>query len=75
MSTDIVNEIAARTATLPVEQQQQVLRLVKTLALQRNALPRRSVFGDLEQLGVRVTEEDIEEARREMWRGYIWNDE
>jgi len=35
---------------------------------------RRSVFGDLEHLGVDVSEQDIEEARREMWRGYMKED-
>ncbi len=74
MSTNLVDEIAAESASLPIEQQQ-VLEIVKSLASRMIVPPRRSVFGDLEHLGVRVTSEDIEEARREMWRGYMGNDE
>lgn len=74
MSSNLIDEIAAEAASLPIEQQQQVLKMVKSLASRKNA-PRRSVFGDLEHLGVRVTDEDIEEARREMWRGYMGDEE
>lgn len=75
MSTNLVDEIAAEAASLPIEQQQQFLEIVKSLASRMIVPPRRSVFGDLEHLGARVTSEDIEEARREMWRGYMGNDE
>jgi len=74
MSTNLVDEIAAEAASLPIEQQQ-VLEIVRSLASRMIVPPRRSVFGDLEHLGVRVTSEDIEEARREMWRSYMGNDE
>ncbi len=75
MSSNLVEEIAAKAATLPVEQQRKVLEVVETLATQA-AQPRmrRSVFGDLEHLGVDVSEQDIEEARRERWRGYMKED-
>jgi len=50
MSTNLVDEIAA---SLPIEQQQQVLEVVKSLASRMIVPPRRSVFGDLEHLGAR----------------------
>ena len=75
MSTDLVEEIAAKAATLPIEQQQKVLEVVETLAAQVAQPPeRRSIFGDLEHLCVDISEQDIEEARREMWRGYMNED-
>lgn len=47
MSTNLVEEIAAKAATLPIEQQQKVLEVIETLAAQA-AQPsmRRSIFGD-----------------------------
>jgi hypothetical protein len=32
--------------------------------------PRKSLLGALEHLGIHVTEEEIAEARREMWEGH-----
>lgn len=75
MTNNIVDEIGALAAGLPLEQQQTVLELVKLLATQGSTSPRRSVFGDLEHLGVSVTAQDIEEARGEMWGSYMGNDE
>lgn len=71
MAQNIIDEIAAETAGLPPEQQRKVLELAKSLGEQqvKDAPRRRSVLGDLEHSGVRVTEQDIEEARREMWGG------
>ncbi len=75
MSTNLVEEIAAKAATLPFEQQQKVLEILETLTAQAAQPPiRRSIFGDLAHLGSSVTNEDIEEARGEMWRGYMKED-
>ncbi len=76
MSTNLVEEIAAKAATLPIEQQREVLQVVESLAALsiKGKLPRRKLKGDLAHLGSSVTSEDIEEARREMWRGYMGED-
>lgn len=37
--------------------------------------PRRFLKGDLAHHGSSVTSEEIEEARREMWRGYMGGDD
>ncbi len=76
MSTNLVEEIAAKAATLPIEQQREVLQVVESLAaLSIKGKPlRRKLKGDLAHLGSSVTSEDIEEARREMWRGYMGED-
>ncbi len=55
---------------LPPDKQQIVKSLVDELAQrarQPDAPPPRSWFGCLEHLGVSLTEDDVAEARREMW--------
>lgn len=75
MATNLVEEIVAKAATLPIEQQQKVLEVIETLAAKVAQPPmRRSIFGDLKHLGSSVTNEDIEETRGEMWRGYMKED-
>jgi hypothetical protein len=56
---------------LPVDRQRQVLDFAEFLR-QRHGLrrPRQSVRGLWADLNVDVTEEDIAEARREMWGGF-----
>lgn len=79
MASNIANEIAAKVSSLPLEKQREALQMIESLvesATQRDApqAPRRRLMGDLEHLNVRLTEEDIHEARREMWRGYMRED-
>ncbi len=56
---------------LPVNRQQELLDFAEFLeskeAVKR---PRRSMKGALADLNIKITEEDIREARNEMWRGY-----
>ncbi len=56
---------------LPVNRQQELLDFAEFLeskeAVKR---PRRSMKGALANLNIKITEEDIREARNEMWRGY-----
>jgi hypothetical protein len=78
MSKNLVDEITTKAMKLPSEQQREVLQMVESL-LQRaasgsNGRPRRSLKGDLAHLGSSVTDKDIQEARREMWRGYMGED-
>ncbi|MCP9493160.1 MAG: DUF2281 domain-containing protein [Pyrinomonadaceae bacterium MAG19_C2-C3] len=78
MSTNLADEVKSKMTMLPLEKQQQVLDFVE-FVIQKNeaapAPPRKSLRGDLAHLGSSVTSEDIEEARREMWRGYMEGDE
>lgn len=75
MASNIPNEIAAKVAILPIEKQREVLQMVESLvestAQESEAQPqRRRLLGSLEHLNIKLTDEDIQEARREMWGGY-----
>jgi Protein of unknown function (DUF2281) len=67
-----VEELVLETLrTLPPEKQQEVLDFAKFLATREEPKkPRRSLVGMFEHLNVRITEEDIAEARREMWGNF-----
>jgi len=56
---------------LPPEKQKEVLEFVESLK-RRNGprAPRRSLLGLWADLNVHVTEEDIAQARREMWGNF-----
>ena len=57
--------------TLPVGKQEEVLDFVQFLkAKQAKRKPRRSLKGSLAHLNIKWTEEDMRQARNEMWRGY-----
>lgn len=56
---------------LPAEKKQEVLDFVEFLNHQSTSRrPRRSLKGLWKDLGVDITEEDIAEARREMWSNF-----
>jgi len=56
---------------LPPEKQKEVLRFLESLKPDGAAKkPLRSLEGLLEDLNVDITEEDIAEARREMWGNF-----
>ena len=57
--------------SLPVEQQRSVLDFVEFLEQKsRPKRPRRGLKGLWADLGVSISEEDIAEARREMWGNF-----
>ncbi len=57
--------------TLPAVKQQEVLDFVQFLkSKQTKRKPRRSLKGSLAHLNIKWTEEDMRQARNEMWRGY-----
>lgn len=60
---------------LPTEKKREVLDFAEFL-VQKDApkTPRRSLKGALAHLNVQITDEDIREARREMWSGYMKED-
>jgi hypothetical protein len=61
---------------LPPEKQRQVMAFVRTLREQPSTTPAppvppvRSVKGDWAHLKMDITDEDIDQARREMWRNF-----
>lgn len=56
---------------LPPEKQRQVLDYVQTLRLENGEKPPlRSLLGLWEDLNIHITDEDIAEARREMWGNF-----
>jgi|GEM_PF-970031 len=56
---------------LSVVKQEEVLDFVQFLkAKQSKRKPRRSLKGSLAHLNFKWTEEDMRQARNEMWRGY-----
>jgi len=78
MSTDLVAEIAAKVAQLPPERQREALALIEQLAARpaRSYLPRaaRQLKGATAH-GPSIGEEEIRQARREMWQGYLSENE
>ncbi len=64
----IADDVMERLRSLPPEKQRQALRYIEVLQRQTdNDRPRRRLKGLLSDLNVDITEEDIAEARREMW--------
>lgn len=64
----IADDVMERLRSLPPENQRQALRYIEVLQRQTdNDRPRRRLKGLLSDLNVDITEEDIAEARREMW--------
>lgn len=56
---------------LPANRKQEVLDFVEFLEeKEAKPRPRRSLYGILADLNVNITEEDIAEARREMWGNF-----
>lgn len=68
---NLVGEIAAKAASLPLEQQREALAFVETLLVQKALTPRsfQSIEGIIPRQIERL-EEDLAEVRREMWRNF-----
>ena len=63
--------VLEKLETLPVAKQQEVLDFVEFLESKQPVRnPRRSLKGSLAHLNFEWTEEDMQQARNEMWRGY-----
>lgn len=62
--------------TLPANKKQEVLDFARFLQQKPTTNPpRRLLKGALAHLNIHFTAEDLQEARREMWRGYMGEDE
>ncbi len=64
MSTNLVKEIAAKAATLPIEQQQEVLALAEKLAA-INAAPQKSMWAEVREIMQDMPEEVWEQMPRD----------
>ncbi|MDQ3130435.1 MAG: DUF2281 domain-containing protein [Acidobacteriota bacterium] len=57
--------------TLPMNRKQEVLDFAEFLEeKEAKPQPRRSLYGALADLDIKITEEDIAEARKEMWGNF-----
>lgn len=69
----IEQAVIERLKQLPPDKQLEVLNFAEALR-QKNGTapksPRRSLKGALAHLNVKITEEDIAQARREMWGNF-----
>ena len=71
MSTSIERAIVEKLRTLSSQEQQQVLEFIEELSREdANRQPRHSLMGLFADPGMDITEEDIAEARREMWGNF-----
>ena len=67
----IEERVVEKLRDLPLEKQKEVLDFVDSLK-EKSATkkPRRSLLGLWADLNIHITEEDIAEARREMWGNF-----
>jgi Protein of unknown function (DUF2281) len=71
MSTETIEQsVLEKLRAMPPEKQQEVLDFVEFLGRKETVKPRRSLMGLGEDLNIRITEEDIAEARGEMWDNF-----
>ena len=67
----VSESIIRKIESLTPEQQREVEVMVERLAIRnQHKGPRRSLMGLFEDLNIHITEEDIAEARREMWGNF-----
>jgi hypothetical protein len=67
----IEEQVLEKLRELPADKQKEVLDFVESLKENNGAkTPRRSLLGLWADLNIHITEEDIAEARREMWGNF-----
>jgi len=67
----VSESIIEKIKSLTPEQQREVELMVERLTNRnQQKQPRRSLMGLFEDLNIHITEEDIAEARREMWGNF-----
>ena len=67
----IEEQIVEKLRDLPPDKKQKVLDFVESLEQKHlGKTPRKSIKGLCPDLGIDITEEDIAEARREMWGNF-----
>jgi uncharacterized protein DUF2281 len=71
VSMTIEEQVLEKLRELPAEKQQEVLDFVAFLKEKNGSrTPLRSLRGLWKDFGIHITEEDIAEARREMWGNF-----
>ena len=64
----VAESVVEKIQSLTPEQQREVMNLIDDLAkANTNKHHRRSLMGMFSHLNIHITEDDIAEARREMW--------
>ncbi|HQR33410.1 MAG TPA: hypothetical protein PLK30_11780 [Blastocatellia bacterium] len=74
MELNLVEQVSAKVASLPLEQQQEALAMVEALekrALSSAALRSHRLKGVTAGPGPKLTLADLNEVRREMWGEYV----
>lgn len=67
----IEEQVVEKLRELPLEKQREVLQFVDSLkASTKSGHPLRSLRGLWKDFNINITEEDISEARREMWGNF-----
>jgi Protein of unknown function (DUF2281) len=67
----IEGQVLEKLRNLPAEKQKEVLNFLDSLKEKEGPKkPRRSLLGLWSDLNIHITEEDIAEARREMWGNF-----
>jgi putative lipoic acid-binding regulatory protein len=67
----IERSVIQKILSLTPDQQREVMEFVETLQKESSKpQPRRSLMGLFSDLDVHITEDDIEQARREMWGNF-----
>ena len=67
----IERSVIQKILSLTPDQQREVMEFVETLEKgSSKPHPRRSLMGLFSDLNIHITEEDIAEARREMWGNF-----
>jgi len=67
---NIEQAVLEKLRSLPPQKQQEVLDFVDFLGEKQGKRPRRSLRGLWADLGTDITEEDISEIRRQMWKHF-----
>ena len=63
--------VLEKIKVLPPSRKQEVLDFLEFLEdKEAKPRPRRSLYGALADLNIKITEEDIQEARQEMWGNF-----
>lgn len=71
MAANAIEEaVVAKLRELPEDKQQEVLDFVSGLAPAKPNRPRKSLRGLWAGQGISISEEDIAEARKEMWGNF-----
>jgi hypothetical protein len=66
----VEQQVLEKLRELPLQKQEEVLAYIGRLQEETIRRPRRSLAGLWADLGVNVSEEDISQARQEMWGNF-----